>query len=88
MIYYLVEKRTDNIVDKIDSVTPGPVKDYFIGRKQMKENEKGFDGIWKVMSQEEYDKEFKNNLYGRQMGQRKYEWWKDEPTGPDDEFDY
>ena len=54
----------------------------------MKENEKGFDGIWKVMSQEEYDKEFKNNLYGRQMGKRKYEWWKDEPTGPDDEFDY
>ena len=88
MIYYLVEKRTDNIVDKIDSVTPGPVNDYFIGRKQMKENEKGFDGIWKVMSQEEYDKEFKNNLYGRQMGKRKYEWWKDEPTGPDDEFDY
>tara|TARA_Y100000004_G_scaffold88710_1_gene99451 strand:- start:90 stop:356 length:267 start_codon:yes stop_codon:yes gene_type:complete len=88
MIYYLVEKRTDNIVDKIDSVTPGPVKDYFIGRKQMKENEKGFDGIWKVMSQEEYDKEFKNNLYGRQMGKRKYEWWKDEPKGPDDEFDY
>jgi len=88
MIYYLVEKRTDNIVDKIDSVTPGPVKDYFIGRKQMKENEEGFDGIWKVMSQEEYDKEFKNNLYGRQMGKRKYEWWKDEPTGPDDEFDY
>lgn len=88
MIYYLVEKRTDNIVDKIDSVTPGPVKDYFISRKQMKENEKGFDGIWKVMSQEEYDKEFKNNLYGRQMGKRKYEWWKDEPTGPDDEFDY
>ena len=88
MIYYLVEKRTDNIVDKIDTVTPGPVKDYFIGRKQMKENEEGFDGIWKVMSQEEYDKEFKNNLYGRQMGKRKYEWWKDEPTGPDDEFDY
>ena len=38
--YYLVERRTDNIVDKIDSVTPEPVKDYFIGRKQMKDNEK------------------------------------------------
>ena len=47
--YYLVERRTDNIVDKIDSVTPGPVKDYFIGRKQMKDNEKSFDDIWKVM---------------------------------------
>ena len=86
--YYLVERRTDNIVDKIDSVTSEPVKDYFIGRKQMKDNVKGFDGIWKVMEKKEYDREFKNNLYGRQMGNRKYEWWKDEPKGPDDEFDY
>ena len=53
--YYLVERRTDNIVDTVDSITPGPVKDYFIGRKQMKDNEKGFDGIWKVMEKKEYD---------------------------------
>ena len=86
--YYLVERRTDNIVDTVDSITPGPVKDYFIGRKQMKDNVKGFNGIWKVMEKKEYDREFKNNLYGRQMGNRKYEWWKDEPKGPDDEFDY
>ena len=86
--YYLVERRTDNIVDTVDSITPGPVKDYFIGRKQMKDNVKGFDGIWKVMEKKEYDREFKNNLYDRQMGNRKYEWWKDEPKGPDDEFDY
>ena len=75
--YYLVERRTDNIVDKIDSVTPEPVKDYFIGRKQMKDNEKAFDELWKVVEKKDYDKEFKNN---RQMGNRKYEWWKDEES--------
>ena len=47
--YYLVERRTDNIVDKIDSVTPNPVKDYFIGRKQMKDKEKKFDELWRVI---------------------------------------
>ena len=51
--YYLVERRTDNIVDKIDSVTPGPVKDYFIGRKQMKDNKKAFDELWKVMEKKD-----------------------------------
>ena len=78
--YYLVERRTDNIVDKIDSVTPEPAKDYFIGRKQMKDNEKSFDDIWKVMEKKDYDLEFKNNLYNRQMGNRKYEWWKEEES--------
>ena len=57
-IYYLVERRTENIVDKIDSVTPEPVKDYFIGIKQMKDNEKSFDDIWKVMEKKDYDMEF------------------------------
>jgi len=78
--YYLVERRTDNIVDKIDSVTPNPVKDYFIGRKQMKDKEKKFDELWRVIEKKEYDKEFKNNLYNRQMEKRKYEWWKDEES--------
>ena len=32
------------------------------------------------MSKTEYDRVFKNNLYDRQMGKRKYEWWKDEET--------
>ena len=53
--YYLVERRTDNIVDKIDSVTSEPVKDYFIGRKQMKDNEKAFDELWKVVEKKTID---------------------------------
>ena len=44
--------------------------------------------LWKVMSEKEYDLQFKASLQNRQMGNRKYEWWKDEPSGPDDEFDY
>ena len=32
--YYLVENRTDNIVGKIDSVTPGGAEHYFLGRKK------------------------------------------------------
>ena len=78
--YYLVEKRTDNIVDKIDSVTSGGAEHYFIGRKKMKDNEKAFHELWKVVKKKDYDREFKNNLYNRQMGNRKYEWWKDEET--------
>ena len=78
--YYLVEKRTDNIVDKIDSVTSGGAEHYFIGRKKMKDNEKAFHELWKVVKKKDYDREFKNNLYNRQMGNIKYEWWKDEES--------
>ena len=78
--YYLVEKRTDNIVDKIDSVTSGGAEHYFIGRKKMKDNEKAFHELWKVVKKKDYDREFKNNLYNRQMGNRKYEWLKDEES--------
>ena len=78
--YYLVEKRTDNIVDKIDSVTSGGAEHYFIGRKKMKDNEKAFHELWKVVKKKDYDREFKNKLYNRQMGNRKYEWWKDEES--------
>ena len=53
--YYLVEKRTDNIVDKIDSVTSGGAEHYFIGRKKMKDNEKAFHELWKVVKKKDYD---------------------------------
>ena len=47
-----------------------------------------FDKLWRVMSEEQYDTNFKNNLQNRQIEKRKYEWWKDEPKGPDDGIDY
>ena len=30
------------------------------------------------MSESEYDIQFKNNLQNRQMGNMKYEWWKED----------
>ena len=42
-----------------------------------------FHKLWKVMTKREYDVTFKSTLQNRQV-----EWWKEEPSGPDDEFDY
>lgn len=89
MKWLLVDKY-DNIVTSVDlasNVGLTGAKTYFKGVKKMSEDNK-FDKLWKVMSESDYDTQFKNNLQNRQMGKRKYEWWKDEPTGPDDEFDY
>ena len=84
------------LVDKYDNIQTtaelhsgyGKVsaKAYFLGMKQLEEKE--FDKLWKVMTKQEYEWDFKNNLQNRQMDKAKYEWWKDEPAGPDDEFDY
>ena len=84
------------LVDKYDNIQTtaelhsgyGKVsaKAYFLGMKQLEEEE--FDKLWKVMTKQEYEFDFKNSLQNRQMDKRKYEWWKDEPKGIDDEFDY
>ena len=42
-----------------------------------------FDKLWKVMSKQQYDTQFKSSLQNRQV-----EWWKEEPSGPDEDFDY
>ena len=52
----------------------------FVWRKRKQMDVESFDKLWKVMSKTEYDRVFKNNLYDRQMGKMKYEWWKDEET--------
>ena len=86
MKYVLVD-RGDNIVDKTEvSGDLKVAKEFFLARKQI--DKKEFNNIWKVMTEEQYDLQFKASLQNRQMGNRKYEWWKDEPSGPDDEFDY
>ena len=43
-------------------------------------NREEFEKLWKVMSELEYDSIFKASLQNRQMGNRKYEWWKDEES--------
>ena len=89
MKYVLVNK-FDEIVDKVDlagNVGKTGATTYFQGVKQMPDRD-DFHKLWKVMSEKEYDLIFKASLQNRQMDKRKYEWWKDEPKGLDDEFDY
>ncbi len=74
MKYYLVNK-LDEIVDKVDMSDVGVngAKTYFVGRKKI--DEESFDKLWKVMTQKEYDTQYKASLQNKQ-----YEWWKDEET--------
>ena len=84
MKYVLVDKY-DNIVTKVDlgsNVGLSGAKTYFKGVKQMPKDE-DFDKLWKVMTEEQYDTQLKSSLQNRQL-----EWWKEEPSGPDEDFDY
>ena len=89
MKFVLVNK-FDEIVDTVDlagNVGKTGATTYFQGVKQMP-NREDFEKLWKVMSRQEYDLIFKASLQNRQMDKMKYEWWKEEPSGPDDDFDY
>jgi len=84
---YLLVDKYDEIITKIDlgdDVGISGARTYFIGTKKLDEN--SFDKLWRVMTEEQYDTNFKSNLQNRQNKQ--YEWWKDEPKGPDDGIDY
>tara|TARA_B100000927_G_C16469584_1_gene471024 strand:- start:3003 stop:3269 length:267 start_codon:yes stop_codon:yes gene_type:complete len=88
MKYLLVDKY-DNIVTSTElasNVGISGAKTYFMGVKKLDED--SFNKLWKVMTKSDYDLQFKATLQDRQMGKTKYKWWKDEPKGPDDEFDY
>ena len=81
MKYVLVD-REYNIIDKVDLASGVGVqgaKTFFVGRKQI--DKKEFDNLWKVMTKEQYDIQFKATLQNKQ-----YEWWKDigESGDPDD----
>ena len=84
MKYVLVDKY-DNIVTKVDlgsNVGLSGAKTYFKGVKQIPKD-KDFEKLWKVMTEQDYDTRLKSSLQNRQV-----EWWKEEPSGPDDNFDY
>ena len=72
MKYVLID-RGDNIVDRVDLQDVGinGARTYFVGRKQI-ESEK-FDQIWKVMTEDDYNKQHAASLQNRQ-----FEWWKDD----------
>ena len=84
------------LVDKLDNINTTAVlesgvglsgaKTYFLGMKKL--DEKEFDKLWRVMTKEQWDLQFKVNLQNRQNGTLKYEWWREEATNPDEGFDY
>tara|TARA_R100001230_G_C5541253_1_gene71876 strand:+ start:78 stop:347 length:270 start_codon:yes stop_codon:yes gene_type:complete len=76
MKWVLVNK-FDEIVDICEiasNVGVSGAKTYFRKRKQI--NEESFDKLWKVMSNEQYERIIE--LSNRENKQ--YQWWKDEET--------
>ena len=68
MKWYLVN-RFDEIVDTCEiasGVGISGAKTYFKGIKKMTEDRE-FDNLWRVMSKEKYDMEFKADLQNRQI---------------------
>ena len=81
MKYVLVDNY-DNIITKVDlgsNVGLSGAKTYFKGVKQMPED-KDFDKLWKVMTEDQYNTRFKSTLQNRQI-----EWWKEEDSYLDGE---
>tara|TARA_Y100000741_G_scaffold245271_1_gene188215 strand:+ start:1883 stop:2125 length:243 start_codon:yes stop_codon:yes gene_type:complete len=68
MKYVLIDGN-DDIVDTIDSITPGGAEDYFMKRKQMKEKE-SFYKVWKIKTKKEY--ELNKEAFTRKASS---EWW-------------
>ncbi len=75
MKYVLVDKG-DNIIENVDlesEVGVSGARTYFLKSKGI--DKKEFDNMWKVMSQNQYNIQFKSTLQNRQI-----EWWKDDES--------
>ena len=86
---YLLVNRSDEIVFKVDlagDVGINGAKTYFQGMKQMSDREQ-FDKLWKVITKKEYD--LNKEAFERKPSSHPgvIEWWKEEPTNPDIEYD-
>ena len=73
---WVLVNNMDEIVDTCEiasGVGISGAKTYFMGIKRLKG--KKFDKLWRVMSKEKYDMQFKVSLQNRQI-----EWWKDDES--------
>ena len=73
---WVLVNNMDEIVDTCEiasGVGISGAKTYFMGIKRLKGKE--FDSLWRGMSQENYDLQFKASLQNKQ-----YEWWKDDQS--------
>jgi len=86
--YVLVDKG-DNIIEKVDlesEVGVSGARTYFSKSKGI--DTKEFDNMWKVMTKETYDSQFKVSLQNRQNGKLKYKWWKEDKQITDEELKF
>ena len=75
--------KTDSIVNRVEfdnDVGIEKAKIYFIKMKRLSENK--FDKLWKVMSDEEWHKQFE--IGHRKPSSSGYRWWKEENANLDD----
>ena len=79
MKYVLIDKNYE-VIDKIDSVTPGGAEHYFMGRKKINDKD-SFYKIWKILPKKEYDLHME--AFARKSSSEQIQWWKDEWTNPD-----
>jgi len=70
-IYVLIDRNND-IVDKIDSITPGGAEHYFMKRKQIDDKD-AFYKVWKIKTKKEYD--LNKEAFTRKPSS---EWWEGE----------
>ena len=85
MKYVLVNK-LDEIVDTVElagNVGKTGATTYFQGVKKMPDR-KSFNNLWKVMTREEYDKQFKAG--NRKPSSQGYNWWEEEKAITDEEM--
>ena len=81
MEYVLID-RGANVISRVDlgsGVGITGAKTYFLGVKRI--DEKEFDNMWRVMSENDYDLEHKRSLHNRQI-----EWWREDSEIIDDEL--
>ena len=84
MKYVLVDKG-DNIVSTVDlqwDVGVSGARTYFLGLKKI--DKKKFNTLWRVMTEDEYDRLF--DMGHRQNKQ--YEWWKEDKEITDSELKF
>ena len=71
---YVLLNSDNEVIDTIDSVTPGGAEHYFMKRKKMEDKE-SFYNVWKIKTKKEY--ELNKVAFERKASS---EWWEGEET--------
>ena len=81
-----VEKKVPSVGEKVPSSAEKKDVPSSVGIKKIEAKE--FDKLWRVMSMNQYDEQFRATLQNRQMGTMKYEWWKEDKQITDEELKF